>query len=96
MAAPSQAACGFERRLKSQAPSLIESRCVVCGHLIVGSVINTLREDEAEHRKHCPGSPEECSADELQAKAETMAVLKREIDSARKEITRIQEHLNKT
>jgi hypothetical protein len=34
---------------------LIESTCIRCDAKIVGSIADTLRQDEAEHMKHCFG-----------------------------------------
>ncbi len=60
MAAPSyHIACGFKRRIIDSPHScLIESICVVCQHVIVGTVMDGLREAEAEHRDQC-GIPQE-------------------------------------
>ncbi len=45
---------GFTRRLKPDDDTLIESRCVFCGLLIVGGVLHGLIEQEIEHQQHCP------------------------------------------
>jgi hypothetical protein len=33
---------------------LIESKCVLCGYSIVGSVSKTLKQDEDKHAMNCP------------------------------------------
>ncbi len=64
MAAPYHIACGYERRIEPEDPGVVQSVCTVCGRVIVGSVLDHLREDEAEHRVHCPmlGSEQQSSA----------------------------------
>ncbi len=46
----------FTRRLIYEGDiSLVESRCSRCGALIVGSVTESLYEDETAHLTQCPG-----------------------------------------
>ncbi len=52
-AIPVQPEASFNRRLKLGDPSLIESRCNLCGFLIVGSVLRGLPQQEAEHLRRC-------------------------------------------
>lgn len=43
----------FARRLLNGG-SQIESRCIRCGAVIIGSAMHGLREDEDDHREQCP------------------------------------------
>ncbi len=45
----------FTRQLVNDA-SQIESRCIYCGAVIVGSAAQHLQEDEEDHREHCPAA----------------------------------------
>jgi hypothetical protein len=52
---------GFARRLINDL-TLIESRCKLCGELIVDSVMNGLPDKEAEHLEYCPAAkPPKCA-----------------------------------
>ncbi len=52
---PEPAPPGFTRTLvKVQFRTIIRSQCDYCGLQMVGSVTETLREDELAHREFCP------------------------------------------
>lgn len=45
---------GFHRELVSEADRfLVRSTCDYCGLMIVGSVTQSLMQDELDHREHC-------------------------------------------
>ena len=49
---------GFSRRLLDRDYSIIvDSVCDYCGFRFVGSLTQTLRRDEVEHRLNCPAAP---------------------------------------
>jgi hypothetical protein len=49
----SQPETGYSRRVLNDGRMLIQSTCDYCGLKIVGSILETLLEDEREHRAKC-------------------------------------------